>query len=137
MLYTDDEGLLTPTVAETPDAVEFGKLGVYKASAWAFEREWRFRLFAVPHPFPDDGDFANPRYADSASRGVWEVFRSRRVPDSHLFCSLTDAAFRGMALLLGPCVGAERRKIVEQAVRQWNPACVLSESRHTGQIRCS
>jgi len=137
MIYTDDEELLTPKVAEQPDTIEFGKLGVHKASDWAFEQEWRFRLFVMPHPIPLDGDFTNPRFAETVGQRVWEIFNSRRVPDTHLFCSLRGVAFARMTLLLGPCVSAEARQTIEQAVEEWNPTCGLSASWYTGQIRCN
>jgi len=137
MIYTDDAGLLAPKVAEKPDTVEFGKLGVCKPSDWAFEQEWRFRLFVMPHPIPVDGDFGSPTFAKTVAQRVWEIFNSRRVQDTHLFCSVRRAAFEQMTLLLGPCVGAKGRETVEQALQKWNPSCRLSTSRHTGQIRCA
>ena len=136
MIYTDDEQLLTPRVAEEPNTVEFGKLGLHKASDWAFEQEWRFRLFAMPHPIPQDADFANSRFAETVGQRVWEIFHTRRVPDTHLFCSFRSAAFDRMTLLLGPCMSAEGHRSIEQAVERWNPSCKLSASHYTGQIRC-
>jgi hypothetical protein len=136
MIYTDDEEFLTPEVAEQPDTVEFGKLGVHKASDWAFEQEWRFRLFVMPHPIPPDGDFGNRSFAETVGQRFWEIFNSRRVQDTHLFCSLRGAPFARMAVVLGPCVSVEGHQTVEQAVEQWNPTCGLSASQYTGQIRC-
>lgn len=137
MIYTDDEDLLARKVAKRPDTVEFGKLGVCKASDWAFEQEWRFRLFVMPHPIPADGDFGSPTFAETVGQRVWEIFGSRRVQDTHLFCSIKHSTFEKMTLMLGPCMGAAQRKSIEQALQKWNPSSTLSVSRYAGQIRCS
>jgi hypothetical protein len=136
MLYTDDADLLAPNVAERPDTVEFGKLGVCKASDWAFEQEWRFRLFVMPHPIPADRDFGSPTFAVTVAPRVLEIFNSRRVRDTHLFCSINRSALEQMEVLLGPCTGTEERRSVEQALQTWNPSSTLSVSRYAGQIRC-
>jgi len=136
IIYTDNDALLAPKVAERPDTVELGKLGVCKASDWAFEREWRFRLFVLPHPIPADGDFSSPEFAETVGKRVWEIFNSRSVQDTHLLCSIRRVAFEQMTVLVGPCVGTKGRETVEQAMQNWNPSCRLSTSRYTGQIRC-
>jgi len=136
MVYTGDPDLLAPKVAEIPDTVEFGKLGVSKAPDWAFEQEWRFRLFVMPHPVPADRDFGSPSFAETVAPRVREIFNSRRVRDTHLFCSISHSALEQMEVLLGPCTDTEERQCVEKALQTWNPSCTLSVSRYVGQIRC-
>jgi hypothetical protein len=136
MVYTDDPDLLAPRVAEEPDILQFGRLGISKSPDWAFESEWRFRLFVMPHPVPPNGDFADPQFAKSVGERVREIFHARSVSDSGLFCTISPRALRDMEVVLGPCLGKSERSSIEQLLGRLNSDCRIRPSRFTGRIRC-
>jgi len=136
MMYTDNPNLLTPSVAEEPTVIQFGRIGVYKSHDWEFEAEWRYRLFAVPHPVPRDGDFGSPRFAETVGRQIVDIFNARTVEDTGLFGTLSDSAFRQMELLLGPCLDTTTRTRIESLLARLNPDCRVKSSRFAGRIRC-
>lgn len=136
MLYTDDPTLLVPQVIRRPDLVEFGRLGSHKRTDWAFESEWRFRLFVMPHPAPPSGDLADPQFAQSVGTRAMEIFNARAVAETGLFVGITADAFRNMQLTLGPCIGTGERADIERSLKRLNPDCRIKTSRFTGHIRC-
>lgn len=127
--YTDDQDLLFPkTMKPQEDGglnVNFGEVGIRKATPWRYQNEWRYILTAIPcdmkgsafspevalprltNFLADNGDISMPRFYDLA---------------------ISDHAFSSMKIMASPGMTAGNRAILDVLRDRYNPDAELLES---------
>ncbi len=131
VIYTNDETLILPKVfthEETEDKVntkiEIGVLGKYKRTVWAFQDEWRYKLFISPFAF--DASIRDPQFIDPLY--VMQLFRTSALPFPFFDMDIDQGAFEQMEITLGPKVSDAEEVIIQSLVNQYNPSAKIHKS---------
>lgn len=129
--YTDDKNLLYPKLyKENPNTNTFSlfppKLGIHKNTYWDFQKEWRYRFFAIPID-------SNPLVIKTSDKLALSSQKIRDgiaiQPFSYYDLMLDEEHFKNMTITLCPQISAENKAIVESLVATYNPTATISDSK--------
>lgn len=127
--YTNDKSLLFPEVIRSCGngwiEADLSALGIHKATAWSYQKEWRYVLTGVPVGIASiiKGDA-------EAVKKVAEVILDRCDPDIPSFYDLaiSDEAFSSMKIVASPKMTSGNRMILDALVQKYAPGIELAES---------
>lgn len=126
--YTKDKSLLFPEVIRSCGngwvEADLSALGIHKATAWSYQREWRYVLTAVPVGIASiEGDV-------EAVKRATEVILDRCDPEIPSFYDLviSDGAFSSMKIVSSPKMTPVNRVILEALVQKYAPGIEVAES---------
>lgn len=127
--YTNDRSLLFPEVIRSCEngwiEADLNALGVHKATAWSYQREWRYVLTAVPVGIASiiKGD------VEAVNRAT-EVILDRCDPEIPSFYDLviSDEAFASMKIVASPKMTPGNRVILDALVDKYAPDIEVAES---------
>lgn len=129
VIYTDDPDKLFPKVIESaPEggvSARIGAVGVAKATAWAYQREWRYILTILPF------DLRGALEVRQVAMGrVMEAVLDLREPElpAHFDLAISDEAFASMHITASPSMGEGCRTILEALVDRYNPSASIVDS---------
>lgn len=119
--YTKDKSLLFPEVIRSCGngwvEADLSALGIHKATAWSYQREWRYVLTAVPVGIASiEGDV-------EAVKRATEVILDRCGPEIPSFYDLviSDGAFSSMKIVSSPKMTPGNRIILDALVQKYAP----------------
>ena len=127
--YTNDKSLLFPEVIRSCGngwiEADLNALGVHKATAWSYQREWRYVLTAVPV-----GIASIIRGDVEAINRATEVILDRCDPEIPSFYDLviSDEAFASMKIVASPKMTPGNRLILDALVKKYAPDIEVAES---------
>ena len=127
--YTNDKSLLFPEVIRSCGngwvEADLSALGIHKATAWSYQREWRYVLTAVPVGIASviKGDV-------EAVKRATEVILDRCDPEIPSFYDLiiSDEAFSSMKIVASPKMTPGNRLIFDALVKNYAPGIEVTES---------
>lgn len=126
--YTKDKSLLFPEVIRSCGnglvEADLSALGIHKATAWSYQREWRYVLTAVPVGIASiEGDV-------EAVKSATEVILDRCDPEIPSFYDLviSDGAFSSMKIVSSPKMTPGNRVILDALVQKYAPGIEVAES---------
>lgn len=126
--YTKDKSLLFPEVIRSCGngwvEADLSALGIHKATAWSYQREWRYVLTAVPVGIASiEGDV-------EAVKRATEVILDRCDPGIPSFYDLaiSDEAFSSMKIVASPKMTPGNRVILDALVQKYAPGIEVAES---------
>ena len=127
--YTNDKSLLFPEVIRSCGngwvEADLSALGIHKATAWSYQREWRYVLTAVPVGIASviKGDV-------EAVKRATEVILDRCDPEIPSFYDLiiSDEAFSSMKIVASPKMTPGNRLILDALVKNYAPGIEVTES---------
>lgn len=126
--YTNDKSLLFPEVIRSCGncwvEADLSALGIHKATAWSYQREWRYVLTAVPVGIASiEGDV-------EAVKRATEVILDRCDPGIPSFYDLaiSDEAFSSMKIVASPKMTPGNRVILDALVQKYAPGIEVAES---------
>lgn len=126
--YTKDKSLLFPEVIRSCGngwvEADLSALGIHKATAWSYQREWRYVLTAVPVGIASiEGDV-------EAVKSATEVILDRCDPEIPSFYDLviSDGAFSSMKIVSSPKMTPGNRVIMDALVQKYAPGIEVAES---------
>lgn len=133
--YTDDDKLLRPTILNVDDKkynMNLGKVGIYKNTYWAFQKEWRYRLMIIPistKKMIQDHDSEMGDFQFKTIHG------QATLPFSYYDLHISDECFSDMSIMLAPDISESAKTFVELLVKEYNPHCTVEESVLTNLIQ--
>lgn len=127
--YTNDKSLLFPEVIRSCGngwvEADLSALGIHKATAWSYQREWRYVLTAVPVGIASviKGDV-------EAVKRATEVILDRCDPEIPSFYDLaiSDGAFSSMKIVASPKMTPGNRLILDALVQKYASDIEVTES---------
>lgn len=126
--YTKDKSFLFPEVIRSCGngwvEADLSALGIHKATAWSYQREWRYVLTAVPVGIASiEGDV-------EAVKRATEVILDRCDPEIPSFYDLiiSDEAFSSMKIVASPKMTPGNRLILDALVQKYAPGIEVTES---------
>lgn len=134
--YTNEKSILEPTIFNRIEGgrvnLDMGKLGKYKSTSWAFQREWRYKLWIAPVSFLEMITLFTKSTSILLNRMINDKFP---LPTNYFDLSIDDAAFSKMEITLNPKISDGSKTIVELLKREYNPTMIISESTLANTIR--
>ena len=107
-----------------------------KSREWAFQREFRFSLFALPSiPVPAEGPGSPEYYEELPSHMLDAFFRGIGPAAEFLDVDLSREAFDNMRITLGPLSSTESEATVRALIARYAPNARIQHSQLTGKIR--
>ena len=127
--YTNDKSFLFPEVIRSCGngwvEADLSALGIHKATAWSYQREWRYVLTAVPVGIASviKGDV-------EAVKRATEVILDRCDPEIPSFYDLaiSDGAFSSMKIVASPKMTPGNRVILDALVEKYAPGIEVADS---------
>lgn len=133
--YTDDPELLLPKVFFQDKEgynINFGNVGKYKRSCWDFQKEWRYRIQAIP---------LSTQKVQDPSIGMAEIQNCMNkiqgdynIPLEYIDLVIDDKAFEQMEIVKGPGISESQGMFIDLVVQRYNPAALVKESNLKGKI---
>lgn len=129
VIYTDDLDQLFPRVIEQGFGGKLcantGAVGVAKATAWSYQREWRYILTI----FPFDLKRAIESQAQTLSE-IAEAVLDRREPDlpPSFDMVISDEAFGKMGITVSPAITDGSQTILHALLEKYNPSALVKKS---------
>ena len=126
--YTKDKSLLFPEVIRSCGngwvEADLSALGIHKATAWSYQRDWRYVLTAVPV------GIASIEGEVEAVKRATEVILDRCDPGIPSFYDLaiSDEAFSSMKIVASPKMTPGNRVILDALVQKYAPGIEVAES---------
>lgn len=127
--YTNDKSLLFPEVIRSCGngwiEADLSALGIHKATAWSYQKEWRYVLTGVPVGIASiiKGD------AEAVKKAA-EVILDRcdpRIP-SFYDLAISDEAFSSMKIVASPKMSPGNRVILDALVQKYAPGIEVAKS---------
>lgn len=90
--------------------MEFGSIGKYKRECWSFQKEWRYRINAMPMSFKkmfEQGD-----HIAETKLGVERILNQEELKFEFIYLKIDDKSFKGLKITLGPGVNDSQRVII-------------------------
>jgi len=113
IIYVDDMSNIEKRIFhafEEQKAIHFHNIGLYKRKDWNFQKECRFRLYALPLKPRGVGLYYSPS----------EVIADNVPPKAeYIDIPLSPIAFANMKILLGPKVNAAERIIIQSLMKEY------------------
>lgn len=127
--YTNDKSLLFPEVIRSCGngwiEADLSALGIHKATAWSYQKEWRYVLTGVPVGIASiiKGD------AEAVKKAA-EVILDRCDPGIPSFYDLaiSDEAFSSMKIVTSPKMSPGNRVILDALVQKYAPGIEVAKS---------
>lgn len=137
--YTENEDILNQNlITYDPEKgqsiIRSFEVAKYKKRVWAFQNEWRFRIYchnAAPRSMKDK--MTTQAYFELMLKELASL--EKGVSQEYFFMELNDDVFDDMNIVLGPKVNASHEIIVESLIKSHCPKANLAKSRLTGLIR--
>ena len=137
--YTDDANKLNQNLIDFNESTQNSEIrsfevAKYKKKVWAFQGEWRFRLYchhAAPRSLKNK--LSEKEYFDLMVEKLKDMREG--IPMEYFFMELDDNAFKNIEVLLGPKVEPAHEIIVRSLTNNYCGATILRKSNLTGQIR--
>ena len=129
--YTDEIEKLEPTIYRER-FIEFGKLGKYKKTHWAFQKEWRYIIRFSPMGFKEI--YANMKNMERSLNSRYSA-HSSCLPFNYYFLNLSDYGYLNMEITLSPKISDGNRDIVNLLKEKYNPNMKIKESELYNLIR--
>ncbi len=129
VIYTDDLNQLFPRVIEQglggKLCANMGAVGVAKATAWSYQREWRYVLTIYP--------FDIKRVIESQAETLSEIVEAildRREPDlpPSFDMGISDEAFGKMGITVSPAISEGSWTILHALLEKYNPSALVKKS---------
>lgn len=127
--YTDDQSLLFPKTWEIQDDgglhASYGEVGVWKATPWSYQDEWRYIITIVPCDMKDGS-----LNLEGMLRKLGALVTDREDVSTVPFYdfAIADQAFDSMKIIASPRMSAGNRVILEALRDRYNPNAELLES---------
>ncbi len=123
--YTADKNKLIPKIVSSDGQIWNQKdFGVYKNTAWAFQKEWRYIVRVWPGKnFEEDGD----------AESIYRRFAS--IVDSHIDINIKQKAFENLEVTLSPKISAANKIFVKLLRKEYCPSLKVKNSKLHNGIR--
>lgn len=123
-LYTKDKIKLSNVQGNRADMqMEMKPFGYYKHKRWAFQKESRFVLYALPcNPFLEG---ANPEVSSIVMNAL---LQNKVLPFTHYDLRLKDESIDNMTITLSPSITDSQRIIVNALRDKYAPNATIEES---------
>ena len=132
--YVDDVQEKTSDLfKDTGDGVniEFGKVGRYKNTRWAFQKESRFVLNVFPfNPFHVPKEMMD--YVGNITANCYKG--NKQLPFDYYDMKLQDAVVDNIEITLSPSMSESKRIIVEALCKQFTKNGIVKESNLSGLV---
>jgi hypothetical protein len=137
--YTDDESLLNQELIsynskDDKTTLTPYEIAKYKKECWAFQKEWRFRIYCHSAP-PRELMKTMPKEKYSVLMLKDMKSFSKGVSQKYFFLDLDPNALKNLEVVLGPKADESQKVIVNSLIEKYCPNVKLIESCLTGQIR--
>lgn len=110
VFYTDEEEQICPQILFNDDSeFEIDSIGKYKRECWEFQSEWRYRIIFTPFNNSEIGK----------TEGFKNIKHSTFIPYKEYYLELSDDAFDGAEVVLGPKTSEAEKIIVESLVEKY------------------
>lgn len=126
--YTNDSKLLYPKILGS-STIQPSLLGRYKSTLWEFESEYRYILYAIPHPKD------NPTKKISVREYSNLLSSQRPISAKSVLIGIDEISFDNMIITLGPKTSESDRTIVESLIQNFCPSAKVVESSLKGYYR--
>lgn len=123
--YTNDETLIKPMILfDDNSRFEISAIGCYKQKCWEFQSEWRYRIIFTPFNVNDnlENNFAKVKY-------------SRRIPYKEFYVELSENAFEGAEVRLGPKTSEADLLLVKALVEKYQGSYTIPVKKSNLLIR--
>lgn len=137
--YTDDQELLHPSLwNENRDQIGFsyGKLGLYKNTYWAFQKEYRYRINIMPFSLYEMNMLMNAR------NNSLILNKMRAISDGNVTCRfdhydlhIAPEMMGRMEIITGPLMSEDVKDEVIQLAKSISDQILVVDSSLTGKIR--
>lgn len=124
--YTNDPNLLFPKTLETSEngniTVNNNAIGMYKATSWAYQNEWRYILAILPI------DLKGSSFEQNSGLPKLAAFLSDRGgvhTPMHYDMKIADDTFRSMRMTVSPKMSPGNRVLLESLLEKYNPDAEL------------
>lgn len=124
--YTDNQKLLTPSILDENkniSPISMDNIGKFKRKAWAFQKEYRYKLFIHPWSLEEGKE-------TSLENLMWhfEKLKEYKLTTSYVDLQLKSGALDHMEILLGPKVTEGQQTIVEALKDKYEPSAEVIRS---------
>ncbi len=122
--YTEDEQKLYSKLIDVKDgqiAFYLGNAGLYKRTAWDFQKEWRYRLVALPGPL----NIINQSGIDVL---LGRMKSGYEIPLSYIDLELKEDSLKNMEILAGPKMTGGEYEILKMIVNMYLPTANIIKS---------
>lgn len=107
---------ITTTKNNTAIRYETKYLGIFKRKCWAFQAEWRYRIFMLPCTYQEMAACKSP---DDIRRLSQRIDENEYVPEEErIFLELDECAIQDIEILVGPRATKEQLERVKAIARQ-------------------
>ena len=132
--YTDDIERLEPSVAHTSKdgiRIEVGKMGKYKSSYWAFQKEWRYIMTFLPLDFKCGVETMAEKFTSTVNN----LMNGIESPPFRFYnLDIAPERFKEMEITLSPQMTDGNRILLEALVEKYNSSAIIWESELLGKI---
>lgn len=118
IVYTDDEFLIKPTIYSNQDGYNLSYVGKYKRACWQFQSEWRYKILFTPFTGKEILATKDMKNIDK-NQGFGKFNTGRRIPYKDFYLELSEDAFNGSEITLGPKTSEAERILVEALVEKY------------------
>lgn len=126
--YTEDEKLLYPEIKSETIGIENSNnvtttsytilpIGKYKRSNWAFQNEWRYKIFAMPYTYTELGMCKTVEDQQRLIARLEDV--EQAIPYNKIFLEIDKACLKNMEIVLGPKATEADEIIVKTLVEKY------------------
>lgn len=134
MQYTEDIDCLEPTILHMEkDNLNLSteKIGKFKNTYWAFQKEWRYILNFYPVNWAQDPTLALKDFQDK----IIEIAQDIATPIfDHYDVELDDKSFASMEITPSPKMSAANIIILKDLVEKYNPTAKIVKSELLGKL---
>lgn len=124
--YTEDEKKLScklVDIEKEKQSLHLEKAGVYKRTAWDFQKEWRYRVAAIPAA----GNLSEQTWGEKI---LLERLKSGyEIPMRYMDLELEDDSVEAMEIVAGPKMTEGEFEILKTIVAAYLPAARIEKSR--------
>lgn len=124
IIYEDDENKLCPKIVEE-NTWNQSELGIYKRTAWQFQREWRYIVRCWPGSAYDNLGYSEEK--------EYKVFANDL--QKQLFFKIKLQLFETLEVTLSPKISSGNRIIVELLKKEYCPNMLIKASELENCIR--
>lgn len=116
VFYSNEEEMIYPQILfNENERFEASNIGQYKRECWQFQSEWRYRIMFTPFNASGAGK----------KEGFENIRHSKDIPYKEYYLELSDNAFDGAEVIMGPKTSEAEKIIVESLVEKFQGKYII------------
>ncbi|HFI0056443.1 DUF2971 domain-containing protein [Streptococcus suis] len=135
VIYTDDESYLIPNVYSRygydeknyEERVDFTQIGIFKPTAWDFQKETRFKVMLTPWTMKDHLEILDRRDMEAHLKMMSRA-REEKPLLSHIDIKLNESIFEKLSVLTGPKCSDAQKEMLQMILDKYAPNVKYTES---------